>query len=48
MNFFEYLKRKALGGEKDPPAPVSYIWVRDSTGRYLYDANGIKIVVEVY
>lgn len=44
MNYYEYLKKKKLHGNL---APLVWIWVRDSAGKYLYDANGVKIVMGV-
>lgn len=46
MNYYEYLKKKKLHG-KNPPAPITWKWVQDVTGRFLYDADGVKIVVGV-
>ena len=44
MNFFEFLKRRSFFGNLKP---ITWLWVRDSTGRYLYDSDGVKIVVGV-
>lgn len=33
-------------GEPIHPVPLWYeVWVQDATGRYLYDANGVKIII---
>ena len=44
MTLFELLKRKVFHGGL---APLVWIWVQDSAGKYLYDANGVKIVMGV-